>query len=100
MNTLIHNIYMDKYCPHTTPKHCFYCICSGTGATGRSSSSYSSLNKPPPFNVSKPSTKLDINTVSRPSVTHKARVLYDYDAAEDDEISLLADEVGQEAWPR
>jgi hypothetical protein len=91
---------MDKYCPHATPKHCFYRICSGTGATGRSSSSYSSLSKPPPFNVSKPSTKLDINTVSRPSVTHKARVLYDYDAAEDDEISLLADEVGQEAWPR
>ena len=27
-------------------------------------------------------------------MTHKAKVLYDYDATEDDELSLLADEVG------
>ena len=55
------------------------------------------MNKTPPYNVSKPSTKLDINTITKPSFTHKAKVLYDYDAAEDDEISLLADEVGWEA---
>ena len=66
---------------------------SSAGATGRSSSSFASISKPPPYNVSKPSTKLDINTVTKPSVTHKAKVLYDYDASESDELSLLADEV-------
>ncbi|CAB4023644.1 endophilin-B1-like isoform X3 [Paramuricea clavata] len=68
-------------------------IQSGTGATGRSSSSFASMSKAPPYNISKPSTTLDIHTVTKPSVTHKAKVLYDYDAAEDDELSLLADEV-------
>lgn len=67
---------------------------SGTGATGRSSSSFAGISKPPTYNISKPSTTFDINTVTRPTVTHKAKVLYDYDATEDDELSLLADEVG------
>ena len=35
----------------------------------------------------------DLNTVPRPSLTKKAKVLYDYDAAEKNELSLLADEV-------
>jgi hypothetical protein len=56
------------------------------------------MNKPPPYNISKPSTTLDIHTVTKPSVTHKAKVLYDYDAAEDDELSLLADEVSRDPW--
>ena len=43
--------------------------------------------------MSKPSTTFDINAVTKPSVTHKAKVLYDYDATESDELSLLADEV-------
>ncbi|XP_058944611.2 endophilin-B1-like isoform X2 [Pocillopora verrucosa] len=36
---------------------------------------------------------LDLNTVPRPSLTQKAKVLYDYDAADKNELSLLADEV-------
>jgi hypothetical protein len=77
----------------------FIYFCSGTGATGRSSSSFASMSKAPPYNISKPSTTLDIHTVTKPSVTHKAKVLYDYDAAEDDELSLLADEVSRDPRP-
>ena len=36
---------------------------------------------------------LDFSSISRPSVTRKAKVLYDYDAADKNELSLLADEV-------
>ena len=72
----------------------FRLVLSGTGASGRSASSFTSMNKPPPYNISSPSAKLDVNTIVRPPVTHKAKVLYDYDATEDDELSLLADEVG------
>lgn len=68
-------------------------ISSGAGAAGRSSSSYAGVSKAPSYKISKPSTTLDVKSVARPSVTHKAKVLYDYDAAEDDELSLLADEV-------
>ena len=39
------------------------------------------------------SSGFDLNTVPRPSLTKKAKVLYDYDAAEKNELSLLADEV-------
>ena len=67
---------------------------SGTGMSGRGSAS--SMEKPPPYNVhvSKPPTEIDINTVAKPAMTRKAKVLYDYDATEADELSLLADEVG------
>lgn len=40
---------------------------------------------------------LDLNTVPRPSLTQKAKVLYDYDAADKNELSLLADEVSDMA---
>lgn len=40
---------------------------------------------------------LDPNTVPRPSLTRKAKVLYDYDAADKNELSLLADEVSVRA---
>ena len=53
------------------------------------------MSKPPPYNIPKPSATLDVNTITKPSVTHKAKVLYDFDATEDDELSLLADEVGR-----
>lgn len=43
------------------------------------------------------SSGLDPNTVPRPSLTRKAKVLYDYDAAEKNELSLLADEVSVRA---
>ena len=46
---------------------------------------------PPP--TSDTSSGFDLNTVPRPSLTKKAKVLYDYDAAEKNELSLLADEV-------
>ncbi|XP_068695154.1 endophilin-B1-like isoform X2 [Montipora foliosa] len=39
------------------------------------------------------SSRFDLNTVPRPSLTKKAKVLYDYDAVEKNELSLLADEV-------
>lgn len=39
------------------------------------------------------SRSLDPNTVPRPALTRKAKVLYDYDAADKNELSLLADEV-------
>ena len=58
------------------------------------------MSKPPPYNIPKPSATLDVNTLTKPSVTHKAKVLYDFDATEDDELSLLADEVGRETWVR
>ncbi|EDO38201.1 predicted protein [Nematostella vectensis] len=36
---------------------------------------------------------LDVNAYPRPSVTKKAKVLYDYDATDSSELSLLSDEV-------
>ena len=69
-------------------------VFSGTGPPGRGVPPLSGLGKPPPYNITQPSANIDINTVLKPSVTHKAKVLYDYDASEDDELSLLADEVG------
>ncbi|XP_078384672.1 endophilin-B1-like isoform X1 [Oculina patagonica] len=45
---------------------------------------------PPPADTS---SGLDPNTIPRPSLTRKAKVLYDYDAADKNELSLLADEV-------
>ena len=39
------------------------------------------------------SSGLDPNTIPRPSLTKKAKVLYDYDAVDKNELSLLADEV-------
>lgn len=45
---------------------------------------------PPPSDTS---SGFDLNIVPRPSLTKKAKVLYDYDAAEKNELSLLADEV-------
>ena len=47
----------------------------------------------PPSVSSQVSSGVDINSYPRPSVTRKAKVLYDYDASEKDELSLLADEV-------
>ena len=38
-------------------------------------------------------SSVDINAYPRPSVTRKAKVLYDYDASDKGELSLLADEV-------
>ena len=43
------------------------------------------------------SSGFDVDTVPRPSLTRKAKVLYDYDAAEKNELSLLADEVSVRA---
>ena len=43
------------------------------------------------------SSGFDPDTVPRPSLTRKAKVLYDYDAAEKNELSLLADEVSVRA---
>ena len=53
------------------------------------------MDKPPPYNVhvAKSPLDIDINNAPKPSVTRKAKVLYDYDATEDNELSLLADEV-------
>ena len=44
------------------------------------------------------SSALDPNTVPRPALTKKAKVLYDYDAADKNELSLLADEVSVGAY--
>ena len=41
---------------------------------------------------------LDITAYPRPAVTLKAKVLYDYDAADKNELSLLADEVSVRAF--
>lgn len=49
---------------------------------------------PPPADTS---SGLDPNTIPRPSLTRKAKVLYDYDAADKNELSLLADEVSVRA---
>ena len=49
------------------------------------------------FLISDTSGGLDLNTVPRPSLTQKAKVLYDYDAADKNELSLLADEVSDMA---
>ena len=59
------------------------------GATSPSSG----MNNPPAYNISQSSPSFDINTIPKPSITHKAKVLYDYDASEGDELTLLADEV-------
>lgn len=59
----------------------------------------SSQNAPPPSlpepeSVSSPVETLTIEEVQAPaSGTRKAKVLYDYDAADCSELSLLADEV-------
>ena len=50
---------------------------------------------PPPTDTS---SGLDPNTIPRPSLTRKAKVLYDYDAADKNELSLLADEVSVRAY--
>lgn len=50
---------------------------------------------PPPADTS---SGLDPNTIPRPSLTRKAKVLYDYDAADKNELSLLADEVSVRAY--
>ena len=50
---------------------------------------------PPPADTS---SGLDLNTIPRPSLTRKAKVLYDYDAADKNELSLLAEEVSVRAY--
>lgn len=47
----------------------------------------------PPAVPSDAAGGVDINSYPRPAVTRKAKVLYDYDASEKNELSLLADEV-------
>ena len=47
----------------------------------------------PPAVPSDAAGGVDINSYTRPAVTRKAKVLYDYDASEKNELSLLADEV-------
>lgn len=46
---------------------------------------------PPPLTDN--SSGLDLNTIRPPWLTRKANVLYDYDTADTNELSLLADEV-------
>lgn len=40
-----------------------------------------------------PSAGKDVSVLPKPAQTRKAKVLYDYDAADDSELSLLSDEV-------
>ena len=64
----------------------WYFLCSPPGDLGQTVVS-------PPSAPSAGNPPVDINAHQRPLMTKKAKVLYDYDASDKEELSLLADEV-------